>query len=173
MSFMDFRNYRQRDKDKFGTPKRKVKKPYTPKGVGQGNNPQQNLRVRPRNPLPIQEKKRHKKFKEQLLARYDTNEYVRREELTSSKHGSEYGKIDSEGYRKYTTITNIPYRRNKPSHHKREKKIRQYAYQNEFVQSKGVKHSADQDVFRFKRTVYSMKKKQPVKSNVGNERVNH
>jgi hypothetical protein len=168
MSF--FRNYK--DKDKFGNPKRQVRKPYTQTSVGRANAPQVNLRVRPRNPLPVREVKRHKRFQKALLERYDTNEYVRREGLTSSQHGSEYGKIGSEGFRKYTTITNIPYRRNKSSHHKYEKKIRQYARQNEFVQSKGVLHSADQDVFRNKRTVFDMRKKQPVFSELSSERIN-
>jgi hypothetical protein len=168
MSFI--RNYL--DKDKFGNPKRKVRKPYTQTSIGTSKAPQVNLRPRPRNPLPIRENVRQGRFKKQLLKRYDTNEYVRREGLTSSKHGSEYGKIDSEGFRKHTTITNIPYRRNKSSHHKYEKKIRQYAHQNEFVQSIGVKHSADQDVFRNKRTVFSMRKKQPVVSELSSERIN-
>ncbi len=156
---------------------RKIIGPAQPTGIHRAEGAQRALIVRPRNSRIERDAKRWAHYKQKLLHRYDTNEYVRREQLTNYQHHSHTGKIGSQGYRRYTTVKGIPYNRNLSPHQVYEDKRRQYAYQNEFTG--WIRDSANQDVFRWKRddgahrggsrtniTAFHFRKKQPVRSGI-------
>lgn len=154
---------------------RKIIGPAQPTGIHRAEGAQRALIVRPRNSRVERDAKRWAHYKRKLMNRYDTDEYVRREQLTNYQHHSEHGKIGSQGFRRYTTVKGIPYNRNLSPHQVFEDKRRQYAYQNEFT--KWIRDSAMQDVYRWKRddgakrshigtnlTAFHFKKKQRVVS---------
>lgn len=151
--------------------KRVIQAPAHPTGIKRKGDPQRMIYPRPTDSRRTRDFERWRRYKKSLLERYDTNEYVRRENLTNSQHTSPTGEIGSEGFRRFTTVKNIPYDRDRSGMDSYGGKRRQYARQNEFPQSQNVLHSADQNVFRDKRDdgtkplyAYSFKKKQPVVS---------
>lgn len=156
---------------------RKIIGPAQPTGIHRAQGAQRALIVRPRNSRVERDAKRYAHYKKKLMLRYDTNEYVRREQLTNYQHHSEHGKIGSQGFRRFTTVKGIPYNRDLSPHQITQDKRRQYAYQNEFTG--WIRDSAKQNVFRWKRddgahrggsrtniTAFHFRKKQPVVSQI-------
>lgn len=160
--------------------KRRIEGAAFPTGVPKRRAIQRHIYPKPSISRKDQEVKRYRKFKQSLMRRYDTDETNRRKNLTPTQHLSHTGKIGSEGFRKYTVVTGIPHRRDRSPHWLYDGKERQYAYQNEFPQSKEHRDTASTESgkpvgpYRYKRddatrplTAYRFAgKKQPVHSRV-------
>ena len=156
--------------------RRIIEGPAHPTGIHRKTATQRAILVKRRKSRTQADAARYRRFKKRLLQRYDTDEYNRREQLTNTQHFSHTGKIDSEGFRKHTTIKGIPYDRDLSPLQILANKVRQYAYQNEFTG--WIRDSAKQNVFRWKRddgqprttsgrkniTAYNFRKTQPVHS---------
>lgn len=140
--------------------------PAIPTGIHEKKGPQVKIFLKPRISRRELDAERYKRFKKHLSERYDTDERNRRERLTVLQHRSPYGAMDSEGFRKYTTVKGIPYDRDQSPHQRHMNLVRQYAYGKEFIQSQKALHSGDMDVFRWKRAEYRFRKTQPVVSGV-------
>lgn len=180
-AYETIRNYGDRDADRS----RNIQRPAVPTGVKRQTAIQRSMFPRPSSPLPIREAKRHARYFK-VLDKKQTGtrqERERRTSLTLRQHGSHTGKIGSEGFRKYSTVKGIPYMRDRSPHNSYEGKERQYAYQNEFIQSQKHRDTASGDQvspFRWKRddahdrgtnvhtnlTAFRFYKRQPVRSQV-------
>ena len=160
------------------TTRRLIYAPAHPTGVHRKAASQRAIYVKRRVSRRQTDADKERRYKKRLMERYDTDEYHRREHLTNTQHFSHTAKMDSEGYRKHTTVKGIPYDRDLSPMQILMNKVRQYAYQNEFT--KWIRDSARQDVFRWKRddgqprvmsgsrniTAYHFRKTQPVHSEV-------
>lgn len=158
---------------RFVDASRNIQAPAVPTKIKRQDAPQKRIFARPTKSRRTQDFNRYQDWKKKLMERYDTNEYVRRENLTITQHSSHTGKIGSQGFRRYSTVKGIPYFRDKSPHQKHENVVRQYAAQYETEFDKKYYHSAEQDVFRNKRddgerplSAYRFKKKQLVESKV-------
>lgn len=146
--------------------RRQLYGPAIPTGVHTKQGPQMKIFLRPRISRRENEADTRRRYKQVLLERFDTDERNRRDRLTVLQHRSPYGNMDSEGFRKFTTVKGIPYDRDQSPHQRHENLVRQYAFGKEFIQSQKMLHSGDMDVFRWKRAVYTFRKTQPVRSGV-------
>jgi hypothetical protein len=103
------------------------------------------------------------------MDRYDPDEQNRRKDLTLTQHGSPTGKIGSQGFRQLTTVTGIPYKRDRSPHNTYQGKRRQYARQLEFEQMRNYHQCRHMGPYGNKRMLYRFKKKQPVIKEVSGE----
>lgn len=145
---------------------RKTQQPAIPTKIERREKPFVYMRPRPKNPLPAREAKRRTQFKTKLLARYDTDEYNRRQNLTNYQHQTHIGSIGTEGFRNQTTVKGIPYDRNRSPYSYYQGKRRQYAAQFERPFSQNYRdhylRGGDQGPFRGRRMLYTFIKRQPV-----------
>lgn len=140
-----YKEMREELGQRIGTMRRRLEGAAVPTGVMKRKAIQRHIYPKPSVSRRDQDVKRYRKFKQSLMRRYDTDETNRRKELTATQHLSHTGKIGSEGFRKYTVITAIPHRRDRSPHWLYDGKERQYAFQNEFRQSKEFKDTASTD----------------------------